>query len=136
MTEQKKRPVFLTVLCILTFIGSGLGVLGGAIGLVAAGAATSLSKIPMLGPALATAASFGIVYTLINLVLAAASLYGAIMMWKLKKTGFWIYLVAQVAMLIVPVFFMGIAGLVGSVLGLVFTAAFIIMYAINLKAME
>lgn len=136
MTDQNKRPTFLTVLCILTFIGSGFGVLGGLIGLVATGAATALAKIPMLGPALTAAASFGIVYTLINLILAAASLYGAIMMWKLKKTGFWIYVAAQVLMLIVPVFFVGIAGLLGSAIGLIFTAAFIIMYALNLKAMK
>jgi hypothetical protein len=34
----KKRPSFLTVLCILTFIGAGLGLLGGLWSLVTAGA--------------------------------------------------------------------------------------------------
>lgn len=33
--QPKKRPVFLTVLCILTWIGSGITVLSGLFSLVA-----------------------------------------------------------------------------------------------------
>ena len=37
MSEENSRPQFLTVLCILTFIGSGLGILGSLLSLVGVG---------------------------------------------------------------------------------------------------
>lgn len=123
MTEQKKRPAFLTVLCILTFIGSGLGLLFALLGLVAAGAIESwASSIPGMSSALGV----GIVRSVITIVLLAASLYGAITMWKLKKLGFYIYAVANVVLLV-----MGFG-----IVALIITGGFIAMYAVNLKAME
>jgi len=117
-----KRPVFITVLCILTFIGSGLGLLFSLLGVVAAGALESMTEslpIPIdMGD--------GIVKTIITLLLYGGSLYGAISMWNLKKLGFYIYAIAQVVLLI-----MGFG-----ILSLLFTAAFIIMYGVNLKHME
>jgi len=117
--STNQRPTFLTVLCILTFIGSGLGLLFGLIGLVAAGAIESFAEyLPGV--------SGGIFKSIISLVLVAASLYGAIQMWKLKKLGFYIYAAANVILLI-----MGFG-----IFSLIITAAFIVMYYLNLKAME
>jgi len=115
-----QRPTFLTVLCILTFIATGLGLLFGLIGLVAAGAIESFSQYLPVG------VDGGIFKAIITLVLVAASLYGAIQMWKLKKLGFYIYAGANVIMLILGF----------SIWSLIITAAFIVMYYLNLKAME
>ena len=133
-TEQKPqeegRPTFLTVLCILTFIGSGLTALLLLLGLVAAGAASGvLSSIPGMGDI----GGLGTGYFLIVLALALASLYGAIMMWKLKKMGFYLYSGANVIALVVP---MIMASGKFPVFGLVITALFIILYGLNLKHLK
>ena len=47
--QTTERPVFLTVLCILTFIGSGLSLLFALIGLVAAGAIESFAQYMPVG---------------------------------------------------------------------------------------
>ena len=59
-------------------------------------------------------------------IIALLSLAGAIQMWKLKKLGFYIYAAANVIMLV-----MGFG-----IFALIVTAAFLVMYYLNLKAME
>jgi len=114
------RPTFLTVLCILSYIGCGLAILG------------VISTITTL---------LGI----LNLVAALVCLLGVIQMWKLKKMGFYIYLVGEIAPLAISFATIGFAGmfnLAGGImamavaLGFFFSLAFIIMYAINLKHMH
>lgn len=119
---------------ILTFIGSGLGVLSGLLMIVAVGMADTLSTIPFLGNAVESANVGGISYTIIALVLSLVSLYGAISMWNLKKMGFYLYLIAQVLMLIIPFIFLpSIVAMVGFIGSIIFTTAFIVMYAVNVK---
>ncbi len=74
------RSTFLTVLCILTFIGSGLGVLGGLMGLAGSSA---LARFAPTGGLM--------IWTLLGLAAAGLCLTGAIMMWGLKKQGFMLY---------------------------------------------
>jgi len=128
--QQEGRPTFLTVLCILTFIGSGLSALFILIGLVAAGALSGwLGSFPGMGDM----GGLGSGYLVIVLVLALASLYGAIMMWKLKKMGFYLYTGANVIALFVPIIMASGKFLT---LGLVFTVLFIILYGLNLKHLK
>jgi hypothetical protein len=89
---EAKRPTFLTVLCILTFIGSGLGVLGGILGLVGS------SALAMFAPAGGT-----VVVSIIALLSSVLCLFGAIQMWGLKKMGFMLYLGGSVLSIIVGV---------------------------------
>lgn len=90
-TTTKARPSFLTVLCILTFIGSGLGLLGGLLGLVGVG---FLSKL-MPG-----AAGGMTIASIIGIIASAGKLYGAMQMWKLKLQGLWIYIGCEVLALV------------------------------------
>jgi len=124
--EAEARPSFLSVLCVLTFIGSGLGVLGGL--LMTLGMGTLLSSIPGMEAALGG----GTAYFAIGTVLAAASLYGAIQMWKLQKIGFFIYAGASAAGIIAPLLF----GLPFSTMGLIFPILFIVLYYLNVKHMS
>lgn len=131
MTEETtqsagKRPGLLTVLCILTFIGSGLGTLFMLLATVGMGAL--MESIPGLGAAMGG----GTAYFAISTVLAAASLYGAIQMWKLKKLGFFIYAGASVVGIILPLVF----GLPFSAMGAVFPVLFIVLYYLNIKHMN
>ena len=117
-----QRPTFLTVLCILTFIGSGLGILFSLLGIFGIGAMNSfLSNYAGAG-----AADAGILKPILTLVFSAASIYGAIMMWSLKKMGFYLYVAAQVLMLI-----FGFGWL-----ALFFTALFVVLYYLNFKHLQ
>ncbi len=124
--EAGKRPGFLTVLCILTFIGSGLGLLGGL--LMTIGMGSIMGSIPGMGAAMGG----GTAYFAIGTVLAAASLFGAIQMWKLQKQGFFIYAGASVVGIILPLIF----GLPFSAMGAIFPVLFIILYYLNVKHMN
>lgn len=88
------RPQVLTVLCILSFIGSGLGVLGGILGLVGSSMLAGL-------PGMQAPGTGGMAMTAVSLVLSAASFFGVWQMWNLKKQGFMIYSVANLAALVV-----------------------------------
>lgn len=90
---ENKRPTFLTVLCILTFIGSGLGVLGGILGLIGSSALSTF----------APAAGGSIIWSLLSLAAAALCLFGAIQMWGLKKMGFTLYLAGSAISIIVAI---------------------------------
>ena len=76
---QSTRPTFLTVLCILTFIGSGLGVIGNLLGLAGSAALASFST------------GGGAMWSVVGLAASGLCLYGAIQMWGLKKQGFMFY---------------------------------------------
>lgn len=71
------RPTFLTVLCILTFIGSGWGV---------------ISSIAYQDDVLSRYASY---YYWIIMFLHIGTIYGAIQMWQMKKTGLYIWTVFE-----------------------------------------
>ncbi|MGB0886479.1 MAG: hypothetical protein ACPGSL_00035 [Vicingaceae bacterium] len=120
-----KRPTFLTVLCVLTFIGSGIGLLGGL--LMTLGMGALMESIPGMDAAMGG----GTAYFAIGTLLAAASLFGALQMWKLKKQGFFIYAGANVIAIILPLIF----GMSFGVIGAIIPVLFIVLYYLNVKHM-
>lgn len=126
---EKKRPVFLTILCILTFIGSGLGLLTSLLMVVGVGALMDMMGSYGLGGMLGG----GVAYFGVAALMAAASLYGAIMMWKLKKTGFYIYTGANVIAAILPIVWLG-GGF--AFMSFLWPVVFIVLYGLNLKHLK
>ena len=143
-----KRPQFLTTLCILSYIGSGLWALLALIGMIASGwimgmlgiavenAATS-PDMNNMDPEAVHAASgllgmgttIIIIACLVFLLLNALSIFGAVKMWQQKKSGFIMYTIANGIMLVM--FVLGHGWFMSVV-----TAAFIAMYAANLKHLK
>ena len=145
------RPTFLTVLCILTFIGSGLGVLGGILGLVGSSALATFTPI----------AGGSIIWAILGLSGSALCLFGAIQMWGLKKQGFMLYVVGSVIGVVISIVSamtttaavsvgremsdeyadvanafggaVNAAAWSGMIFGLVITVAFVLMYNANRK---
>jgi hypothetical protein len=165
-TEQSqapKRPQFLTVLCVLSFIMCGLGLLGGIYNLVSRTPekmAEGVEKMREFSPEMADQmeqqmiamqdSSWMKVEPYLNLIFVLVSLLGVIMMWNLNKKGFYIYIVgelwAYIALLIGGKAAMDMMGSMGGmvqgaammmmVLMFILDAAFIVMYAMNLKHMK
>lgn len=131
--EAAKRPTFLTVLCILSFIFSGLAIIGyiTAIGLagVASAAMSGLSDDAM---ATYTGPSVGLTwaYIVIGFITTLVGLFGVIKMWKLQKVGFYIYTACVVISIIMGIVYSGFGFM--SILPLVF----VVLYGLNLKAMK
>ena len=145
--QTGKRPTFLTVLCILSFIAAGISIIGGLLmglgkgAVEAAGGTTSLSNEMSNMPGMtaegnevlaAADAIFSWPYMITSMILVIIGLIGVIKMWKLQKQGFYIYTGTAVAGIILPLIF----GVPFGVMGTVFTVAFIAMYGANLKAMK
>jgi len=148
--EKKKRPGFLTVLCILSFIGVAISIVMSIIGYIGLSALSSVSSSLSSGfgdnaevsSSLSNMDALiknGALYYILLIVAAVICLIGVIMMWKLKKAGFYIYCIGELAPVILPFILFGGFGVLGNmalVMGLVFPIAFIIMYALNLKHMS
>lgn len=157
----KKRPTFLTVLCILTFIGSGgLGLLGQLYNYATFESSydTKYEQITNGLEAMNDAgmdSGFMYSFTENNLIIleksaenlgmvtaltclfALLSLLGAIMMFKLKKNGFYLYVVANLFAILVPLALIDFnATMFMTMIGGGITVLFVILYAINLKHME
>jgi hypothetical protein len=85
-----------------------------------------------------TAAANAVPLGYIGLLASALSLLGVWMMWNLKRTGYWIYIVAGVAGLFLPFIFIGFStlGLLSLGFGAFITILFIVLYGLNLKHMS
>jgi len=157
----RQRPTFLKVLCILTFIGSGFNLVNSTVTYfkadsISASMAEAKTKVnedlkkekdkdesafvgKIMGnmseistPENLRKASIG------NIVTSALCLLGAILMWNLRRTGFYIYTLGTIIGIILPFYMFGSnlltnisAGFVGFI-GILF----VIFYAMNLKSMR
>lgn len=133
--EAGKRPVFLTVLCILSFIAAGFGILAyvGAITAMGAASAISSSIEGMEGVGESVGPSMGMTwaYIIIGFLTTIIGLIGVIKMWKLKKQGFMLYAGSSVVSMI-----MGIVHTGFSIGAVIIPIAFIVMYYLNVKHMN
>jgi len=123
MENTAQRPTFLTVLCILTFIGSGLGLIGNLLMMVGASFLSSiLGDIPDMTALI-----------VIGILGNVACLYGAMQMWKLKKLGFYAYSAGAVIPLAATLILFPDGA---NVISIAITVAWVAMYYMNLKHMS
>ncbi|MFN3916352.1 MAG: hypothetical protein ACK4K0_01310 [Flavobacteriales bacterium] len=164
------RPTFLTVLCILTFIGSGFGIINGVSTMFMGTVTSEITNgidfkeefnreldrqleqgenseledkfarelggkmVGSVGNVFANMKWLG----LTTLIVSILCIVGAILMWNLKKNGFFLYTGAQVIGIVMPFILLGgniFAAMMSFILS-IFAIAFIIMYAVNLKYMK
>ena len=143
------RPQFLKVLCILSFVACGLFILIYSIGAMAMGISEETisgvwDKVLESQPQLESVNPVDFFHEvgklcLYNLLTNIASLVGVILMWRLNKIGFFIYIIAELATNFMGLD-MNVEGADKSSLSMIFSIAvdlvFIVMYALNLKYMN
>ena len=160
-TQTQARPTFLTVICIISFVGLGLSIINNLFS-IAFGAFSStfypfiqdgmeqaLNEVSASDPAASAFMEqifssvlkvFEVMPILasIGLALAIVALVGVIMMWNLKKTGFYLYSGAKVIMIFYPMILIGVNFIttIAALSGFVVAAVFITMYALNLRSMK
>jgi hypothetical protein len=138
LTEKRQeRPNLLTVLCILTFIGSGMNLFSSVI--IAAfydvfvEIARDFSERFNL-PGLALLMEMKPSFFLVTAVFYAGSIAGAVLMMRLKKQGFHVYTISQILLLLAPMYYLHLAA--PGLPELIFTGLFILLYRRNLKFMS
>jgi len=130
-----KRPALLTVLCILTFLCSGLATISSLTGIFASG--WLLEMLEAFVPGLSNySSSFLIVFFLILVVIWGLSLWGAILMFGLRKGGFVLYLIPNGLLLIAQAILTISTFNVFFLLFLLISILFIILYATQVKYMK
>jgi hypothetical protein len=157
----EKRPVFLTILCILSFVGLCAAIMKSLFMLAFSQLNTSISSllqsyfdqalsdmktsdpnaIPLVQKIFDSILSFLNVlpaFAALILILSIVALTGVILMWNLKKAGYFIYSGAKVIIIFVPVILTGpnlFSMIAGSSMFMT-AAVFITLYGLNLKAMK
>ena len=150
-TEKPVRPIFLTVLCILTFIGSGWGTVSNLFSLVAFSPEAIVAQIQQITTMTGTegapswmssfmGSSIEMLQTTIKHAIPIYSLLTlfAILMFNLKRTGFYLYAFAQIAQLFVLPMYSGwnMVVMASMIVSGFFALLFIILYGVNLSKMR
>lgn len=149
MGEQSpKRPVFLTVICIITWVGCALAIIGAITGYFTSKASClQMEQVSdmyngglmgdMMESAKTACENAGINMT-IGLIGGLLCLGGSIMMWNLKKAGFYIYTVGEITPAITGFFFAGSGafGAATAIITLIIAIVWVVLYAVNLKHMR
>ncbi|MCK9421778.1 MAG: hypothetical protein M0Q38_04210 [Bacteroidales bacterium] len=133
---KPKRPNLLTVLCILTFIGSGMNMLSSLI--IAGFYDTFIEVVQVFAekfklPGIDSLLEANPRYFLFSGLFYAGALVGALLMFRLKKAGFHVYTIFQILLILSPMYFMHLSG--PSIPDIIFSGTFILLYSTNLKFM-
>ena len=137
--DQPTRPELLKILCILTFIGSGLSLISNTIMFFSIDIIRSYyenGNFDFLAESMDLTALELLInvnssYFLFQALIFALSVYGAYLMWNLKKIGFHIYTIAQIVLIILTQVF--ITELPFPFFELMISLIFITFYAKNLQ---
>jgi hypothetical protein len=126
--NKAERPRVLEALCLLSFLGSGGAA---ALYFLAAVFFGKAKEYILEYSSMHTMESISPVYFLSLSLLFMASFYGVIRMWQLSRSGFFIYVLAQLIILLLPIFWLGTGAF--SAVVLIFTLLFAGAYASQYK---
>lgn len=140
-TEQTpERARLLTILCILTFIGSGMTLFSNAIIYVMFDQFKAIfishPNMQLLGIKMDMSSFLNLnpVFFLLQALFSALALAGAFLMWNLRKLGFHLYVIAQLVLLTIPKLF--ISHLPFPFFELSISAVFVYLYYKHLVLMK
>lgn len=138
MQNHKQRPQLLTVLAILSFIGSGLSLfsylmISFSYETVLRVVETELSDLypEMFAEFIRSA---GRMFFVMGTLAYAGSVYGVYKMWYLHKEGLHYYALSQIVILILPLIFVSKELSVWP--GFLLTALFVLLYYRSFKMLE
>ncbi len=150
-SEKPTRPQFLKVLCILSFLGSGLGIIGAIWNYISVRASTELYQnignaegedplgiMSSLQDSLIKAVENAIPNLIIGILCSIICLVGVFMMWQLKKKGFFIYSIGELAYPISTFILSGggLIGGIGAAFSLIVALVFVVLYGMNYKHLK
>lgn len=157
------RPLFLKILCILTFIGSGYGIINSAITYFKADDIAKIfteaksqvnedikrknsrnpEKVSFVSKIMNNASEISTPENLRktsigNFITSILSLLGALLMWRLRRVGFYVYVLGTIISIILPFYMFGsnlLTNISAGFLGFI-GLLFVIFYAMNFKSLK
>ncbi len=135
--QPKKRTDQLTILCILTFIGSGMSMFANGLLFLTIEPIKQLLEQQDTYTFLGTEVNMDFLldinplFFLLQSLTLIVSIIGAYQMWNLKKVGFHLYTISQIILLILPKLY--INGLPFPTFELIISASFVYLYSKNLS---
>jgi len=136
--QPNKRPISLTILCILTFIASGFSALSNISWAILYDTFSEIlltNESPLVQQMADTILATNRSLFFVDFILYIGSVAGALLMFNLKKIGFHIYTVSNILLVLTPAFFVEGQGI--NFMGLILiTLPFIVLYAMHLKYMK
>jgi len=144
--QQARRPQLLTVLAVLSFIGSGLSLFSNLMTILFYDTIVNINieELEELYPAmfadptfqnsLSIIAEAGRSFFAFSTLAYAGSLFGVYKMWHLQKEGLHYYAISQIVILLLPLIFISMKmPVMPSVL---LTTLFVLLYFRSFKMME
>ena len=135
--QPKKRTDQLTILCILTFIGSGMSMFANGLLFLTIEPIKQLLEQQDTYTFLGTEVNMDFLldinplFFLLQSLTLIVSIIGAYQMWNLKKVGFHLFTISQIVLLILPKLY--INGLPFPTFELIISASFVYLYSKNLS---
>lgn len=154
---EKVRPTLLTVLCILTFIGSGFSIYSGIQSYLTADVTAGATSEAMeeLQDQMEDQEVPGFMGELFNsigetmtpdkvknmgiatLISSILTLIGAVFMWGLRKNGFYLYVIGTIIAIVAPMLiYNGMMGNFSAAGNTFIGILFSVLYGLNLKYMS
>ncbi len=133
--SETAKPILLRVLCVLSFLSSGLSALFFLICITFSGKVLHFFNEYALGDSSVPFNIF-IISTFILFILFTISLLGVFFMFRLKKKGFSLYLIPNSILMILNIVIIYVTFSPLWIAYLIASIAFIILYASLVKQME
>jgi hypothetical protein len=106
----KKRPIFLTVLCVIAFLHIGMSIVTGLIGTLLSPELGWFKPKGIFGLFTDGMSSFlGLQWSVVMLILSIIAFVGIVLIWNLKRLGVWLFSIPLFITIIIPLIKMGIA---------------------------
>ncbi len=107
---EKKRPVFITVLCVIAFLHVGMSILTGVIAIIMSPELGWFRPTGVFGLFTDGLSSFfGFYWQLVMLVLSIISFFGIIQIWNMLRLGVFLFSIPLFINIIIPLIKLGIA---------------------------
>ncbi len=135
--SKEKRPTLLTLLCILSFIGSGLNAFSNLMVFIFYDTSMRFAAEMMKSFKITGMDQFldaRPIYFAATALINALAIAGATLMWQLRKTGFHMYTVSQILVILAPMYFFRLPS--PDLLSVLLSGIFIVLYSTTLKKMS
>ncbi len=107
-SQEKKRPVFLTVLCVIAFIHVGMSILVGLIGTITSPELGWFETSGLFGLFTDSMSNLlGLFWSVVMLVLAIIAFLGIIQIWNMLRIGVWTFSIPLFLSIVLPLILMG-----------------------------
>ncbi len=108
--REIKRPVFLTVLCVIAFLHVGMSIITGLIGVVMSPELGWFKPSGLFGFFTDGMSSFlGLTWSIVMLVLSVIAFLGIIQIWNMMRMGVLLFSIPLFFTIIIPLVKMGLA---------------------------